>query len=252
MGPIRAHMQIVRVSLGCWILNTFQNLSFIKQMFIPSYSKTEPSRLTSGTRFHPTTNCSTLPKAGSNRSHCWLTLVYAGTEILPLFRDPVPVFDLPHSSEYLTAVSHVSIYGCCLRSYPCVPSRRVSLCCYYTLPLDAAESSKICLLPLLKVKESQFCAPSPTFYAPALNFCDQNMIPDHYFCDASVKLAFNPEQHSATKRAFECAHSILPPSFQTAANDEKLWHNECQLTLGELGGFFRQLKGSKCFRTEAH
>lgn len=126
-------------------------------------------------------------------------------------------------SLYLTAIFHVSsVYGCCLHSYPCIPSRRMCLCCPYTLPLDAAESSKIPLLPLLKVKAAQFCAPPPTFYAPAVNFCDQNTIPDRYFCDPSVKLAFNPEQHSATKIPFQCAHNILPPSFQTAANDERL------------------------------
>lgn len=44
MGPITAHVQIVRVSLGRWILNMFQNLSFITQMFVPRYSKTEASR----------------------------------------------------------------------------------------------------------------------------------------------------------------------------------------------------------------
>lgn len=67
------------------------------------------------------------------------------------------------------------------------------------------------------------------------------------FCDPSVKLAFNPEQHSATEIAFQCAHKTLPPSLQTGANGERLWHAECQLTLGELGRSFSHLKGSKSF-----
>lgn len=90
-----------------------------------------------------------------------------------------------------------------------------SLCCPYTLPLDAGKRQDTSP-SLPQVERALFAAPFPTPYAPDLKFCEWNMIPDHYFCDPSTKLAFTSEQHSATKIAFPCAHNILPPSFQTA------------------------------------
>lgn len=126
----------------------------------------------------------------------------------------MPVPDLLMFSLYLTATSHVLVYGCCLLSNPCAPSR-VSLCCPYSLPRDAAEQQDPSPSHT-QVEGAQFCAPSPTPYAPDLKFCEWNMIPDHCFCDPSTKLAFTSEEHSPPKIAFPRAHNIPPPSFQTA------------------------------------
>lgn len=130
-------------------------------------------------------------------------------------------------------------------AYCPIPVQPQCLCWPYTLTMDAAESREIGPPRSQGGRHPTLWTPSPMLYAPALPFCHQNTIPDRYFCGPSVKVAFNPERHTATERG---DHNVLPPSSQTAGNDDRFWHTKCQLTLGELELSFGQLKGSKCFQ----
>lgn len=122
---------------------------------------------------------------------------------------------------YLTAISCISIYGCCLLSHPYV-SLRIFFCCPYTLPLDAAEKSNICLLLSFQAGRSLIPCTCSHTVCPRSSNLSTKYNPTLLFLQSKHKAKLQSRTALCYKNSFSMCSQHPTTFFQTAATYHQL------------------------------
>lgn len=122
---------------------------------------------------------------------------------------------------HLSAISRISICGCCLLSHLYV-SLRICFCCPYTLPLATAEKSNICLLLSSQGGRSLIpCTCSHTVCPRSYNLSTKND-PTPLFLQSKHKAKLQFRTALCYKNSFSVCSQHPTTFFQTAATYHQL------------------------------